>query len=927
MSNTPPRRSPQSGARPSGPHRSASAEGTADSSPSVSDLNVGPIVVRGARSHNLQGVDVDFPRGQLTVVTGVSGSGKSSLALDTLAAEGRRRYLEALSFSAGRTWPEPRVAVEQIEDLPPVIAIEQQSATPRQRATVASVSEVADFVRVLFARFGTALCPTCRQAVVSSRTDDIIARVMDQPERTKVLVLAPLVVAEEQSPATVFAEVMKQGFVRVRLGGVLHEVSAPPPAFPAANSTDRASVSIEVVIDRLMVKAGIESRLSESLASGWQVGAGLCVVAIETATGWSEELHSLEPRCPGCRREFPPLGPRTFSDLSSRGACEHCAGRGTIASATGDYSTCPDCSGTRLNAFSRSVTLAGTTYPDWMSQPVQDLLGQVQSLRQTVESSTANWAPLNAHRAATRLLIEIEQRLTFLRAVGLGYLQLSRPANTLSHGELRRTRLAAHLAAELADVCYVIDEPTAGLHPHDTSSLFELLEELRHRGNTVIVVEHDLALIRRADYVIELGPGAGRDGGRITAVGTPASLATNPASVTGPWLGLPLSASLLADDQAERPSIQTGPPQEWLRIEGGTAHNIRNLSVSIPLQCLTCVTGVSGSGKSTLVRGILGPLMQAAVASRGRQPPAGSVSPLGQIVSGDEIDRVVCITDQGLPRSSRATVATALELWDPLRHLFAKTKEARRAGLTPAHFNPRHPESGCETCLGRGVVSIDPMLSTRRDVRKGPSQSSRGNGTASHSRRSALIEPVEVRVCPACHGQRWGPRLLSIRYRGLNLADVLKLTLTAAAEFFQNFSRLHQRLERACSLGLGYLQLGQLTVSLSGGEAQRVLLARDLISTLEARRTLYLLDEPASGLHPRDMLALVRVLRALRDAGNTIVVVEHQLPFVAAADWVIDLGPGAGPAGGQVVATGPVTAIRSSATSVTGQALRQLFGE
>jgi excinuclease ABC subunit A len=884
--------------------------------------------VRGARTHNLRGLDVDLPRNRLVVVTGVSGSGKSSLAFDTLHAEGRRRYLETLSPNVRARldqWPRPDV--DQLTGLPPTLAIGQSTGAPRPRSLLATVTELHDFLRLWYARAGVLHCPTCQLPVARQSPAEIVARVMSLEAGRKVMLLAPLVRQRKGTHADVFEKIARLGLIRARVDGELIDV-AQSPALAKTKPH-----SIEAVIDRVVVKEGLETRLRESVELAIRIADGNCLVAHQTDDGWAERLYSTKLACLDCGTSFPPVEPRTFSFHSPYGACSECDGMGTVGEAEigTDAVPCPACHGSRLGSTGRHVRWRERSLPDLLSLTVSAARTWFDAidLSDPNQPSATDLAGPVLQEVSRRLFPEIVRRLRFMDEVGLGYLQLDRSAGTLSGGELQRARLAQALGGGPAGACYVLDEPTCGLHPRDTRRLLDTLFALRDRGNSLIIVEHDLDVVRAADHVVDLGPGAGREGGLLIGQGTPAQLMQQPASLTGQALsdettvcvgeirGIGFQPVIAPPESQE--TRQAGSlsyrNDSALRLTGASLRNLGNVSVDIPLGQLVCVTGVSGSGKSTLVMGSLVPLVRRALDDRDRAArdaafaarpargkksvrPASEPSPLpaalGRLETGMLPGRLVVVDQLALATSGRGNPATAAGLWDDIRRFFARTKEARLRGFTARRFSWNAPGGRCETCRGHG----------QRPLRMG------------------FLPDVWV-DCPDCRGQRFNAATLQPRFRGKTIADILDLRIDEAAAFFENFALLRDKLKVLADIGLGYLTLGQPATSLSGGEAQRLKLGRELLAPPEGSPSaLFVLDEPTRGLHVADVERLLEVLRRLIARGHSVLVIEHHPRLIVGSDYVIDLGPEGGAEGGRIVACGSPDVIAASTASLTGAALR-----
>jgi excinuclease ABC subunit A len=959
------------------------------------------IRVRGAREHNLQNLDVDLPRGRLTVLTGPSGSGKSSLAFDTLYAEGQRRYLETLRVDTRALFDQlRRPDVDLVEGLPPTLSVGQQQGPPRPRSTLATLTEIHDHLRLLWARLGTPYCYRCGTPIRRQPVAEIVRQTLALGDGRKIYLLAPVVRGEKGEHKEVFQEMRRGGFLRARVDGALTEIRDNPRLNP------RQSHTIDLVVDRLVVRGGIEERLTESLETAVKHGSGTVIVTDIEDGDWHDHLFSTRYACPHCQISYGDLEPRDFSFNNPHGACPVCQGLGQVwefdpkllvpdtrwtaakvlarlkeqtggcvrlqsfdkkslavlaaafprpggeawgpSTPLGDwpteafqallhgteatqppfvglipelgrclheaaddeageavkeavlafagYLTCPECGGARLNREARSVRFAGKALHEVTALTVDEATAffeQASGGRGSPEGGAPGLRglspparPESDAKIQALIINEVLHRLRFLGEVGLGYLTLDRPVPTLSGGEAQRARLATHLGAGLLGVCYILDEPTVGLHPRDTDRLLAALRGLQQRGNTVLVVEHDEAVIRQADYLVDMGPGAGKNGGRIVARGTVAEVLRDPHSVTAPFLNSRIEDRGLRIEDRSRSRSSILDPRSSIRIYGARHHNLKNLDVAFPLGRLVCVTGVSGSGKSSLARDTL---CNAARRHLGLAAPAPGAH--DRIEGLDLIDKVIEVDQAPLGRSSRSSAATYTGIFDEVRRIFANTREAKVRGYTASRFSFNVKGGRCEVCQGQGV------------------------------RRVPLHFLPELTVpCPACHGRRFNPATLAIRYRGRSIADVLDLSAAAALDFFAIFPAPARQLQALVDVGVGYLTLGQPSSALSGGEAQRVKLAAELARTATGR-TLFLLDEPTTGLHFADVATLLDVLRRLVDAGNTLVVIEHHLDVIAAADWVIDLGPEGGAAGGYLVAAGTPADLARCPASITGRLL------
>ena len=917
------------------------------------------ISVRGARQHNLKNIDVEIPRNALTVITGLSGSGKSSLAFDTIYAEGQRRYVETLSAYARQFLDQmERPDVDAIDGLSPSISIEQKTTSRSPRSTVGTITEIYDYLRLLFASIGIPHCPKCGRPISRQSADQIVQRVMSLTPEDRVMVLAPIVRGRKGEFKKEMEKLVQHGFTRARVDGELVSLEDDIPLDKRKNHT------IEVVVDRLLVKPGIEHRLELSVGLAMKLAGGLVQVVV---VGGDEQLYSERLACPDCGISVPQLEPRSFSFNSAYGACPACHGLGSrydfdpakvitdwskpllegglgpgsasqnlihqlqIVAATHsidlkvpfeklpektqnllfygeagkggktgfagilgylkqavDDSTsetyrdflleymsateCPGCEGKRLRPESLAVKVNSMSIADFTALPVSRALDAARKIKLTGREAII----------AGRIVYEIVERLQFLNAVGLDYISLDRSANTLSGGEGQRIRLATQIGSKLRGVLYVLDEPSIGLHHRDNGRLLTALEELRDLGNTVLVVEHDEETIRRADYVIDLGPGAGRHGGELVAHGTPEDIVKIPESLTGAYIS--------GKARIEMRSERRQPNGAGVTILGARENNLKNLDVTFPLGVMTVVTGVSGSGKSTLVNDILYRAL-AKKLYRSREEPGEH-----KAISGVEnVDKVIRIDQSPIGRSPRSNPATYTGVFTQIRDLYAMLPESRERGYKPGRFSFNVSGGRCEACQGEGQRRIE----------------------------MNFLPDVYV-LCEVCGGKRYNHETLSVKYKGCSIADLLETPVSDALPILENIPQVKQKLQTLVDVGLGYIQLGQSAVTLSGGEAQRIKLGREL-SKRQTGKTLYLLDEPTTGLHFDDVKKLLDVLHRLTDLGNTIIIIEHNLDVIRNADWIIDLGPEGGEEGGKIVAQGTPEQVARSKKSYTGQALAERF--
>ena len=923
------------------------------------------ISVRGARTHNLRNLDLDIPRDRLVVITGVSGSGKSSLAFDTLYAEGQRRFIESLSVYARQFIDQmPRPDVDLIEGLPPTISIDQRAGSANPRSTVATVTEIYDSLRVLYARAGTPHCWQCGEAIHPMDPGKMVDLVLSLEEGRRVMVLAPMVRGRKGLHKEVFEKIRRERFVRARVDGNLIDVTYPPEL-----NRNRLH-NIEAVVDRIVVREGIRNRLAESIGLAIQHGEGAVIITHEQDGDWHDRLLSTSYACLKCQVSGDELAPRSFSFNSPYGACPECDGLGyrvdfdpdlvipdpsksiadgaiapwrkgkksggvrqqhllaeflgrhridakknlsrlspkqrqclmegdgegfpgvlgelrsrlesarkeSVVEALSEYRcqiVCAQCDGARLRPQICAVRFAGKAIHETTAMSVREAA-------EFFHDNLTSELPDDVVPVAQPLLRAIGARLRFLNSVGLGYLTLDRTADTLSGGEAERVRLATHIGLGLAGVCYILDEPTIGLHPRDNDRLLEALVRLRDQGSSVLVVEHDEAAIRRADWVIDLGPEAGSQGGRLVAMGPPERISENPESITGQYLS--------GKSVIRFPNRRAVDLKNSLKLFGVRTHNLKAIDVAFPTGALVCVTGVSGSGKSSLVTETLSPALTRKLHATGPKP-----GPYDRLVGARLVERVIEIDQRPIGRTPRSNPATYTGAFEEIRRVFTQTREARLRGYKPGRFSFNVKGGRCEQCQGQGIRKIE----------------------------MHFLPDLEVE-CDACRGARFNRQTLEIRYRGKSIADVLAMQVVDSLDFFENFPAIHRILATLEQVGLGYLTLGQSSTTLSGGEAQRVKLATELART-STGKSLYLFDEPTTGLHFADVRKLLDVLIRLAEMGNTLVVIEHNLDVIKSADYVIDLGPEGGEAGGEIVVTGTPEEVADCAASHTGRFLKTQF--
>ena len=935
------------------------------------------IVIRGARTHNLKDINLTIPRDKFVVITGLSGSGKSSLAFDTLYAEGQRRYVESLSAYARQFLSMmEKPDIDHIEGLSPAISIEQKSTSHNPRSTVGTITEIYDYLRLLFARVGEPFCPEHNLKLEAQTISQMVDKVMNFAIGTRIMVLAPIVRERKGEHLHVFDELKTSGFIRARVDGILCEIEYPPEL------EKNKKHSIDVVVDRLKVAKGIEQRLAESFETAVQMSEGIAIVSKIDDENDEEMLFSALFACPKCGHSISELEPKLFSFNSPAGACSTCDGLGQkqffdesklitddclslgegairgwdrrnfwyfqMLSSLADHykfkldipfknlskkhqkiilrgsddelisfkyindkgntytreipfegiipnmerryretesnmvredlskflssQACPDCAGTRLRKDARFVFVQGISLPQITEMTVTKAVEYFADLQLSGKRATI----------ADKVLKELQERLKFLEDVGLNYLTLNRSAETLSGGEAQRIRLASQIGAGLVGVMYILDEPSIGLHQRDNDRLLSTLFHLRDLGNTVIVVEHDEEAIRSADYIIDIGPGAGVHGGRIVAEGDIKSIEKSKESLTGKFL--------CGDEKILIPNKRTlFNKEKILCLNGVKGNNLRSINLTLPIGLFTCITGVSGSGKSTLINHTLYPI----AATRLNHASTLTPGPFESITGLEFLDKVVDIDQSPIGRTPRSNPATYTGIFTPVRELFAGTHEARTRGYKPGRFSFNVKGGRCEACQGDGVIKVE----------------------------MHFLPDVYV-SCDICKGKRYNRETLEVKYKGLSISEVLDLTVEDAREFFDAIPSISRKLQTLVDVGLSYIKLGQAATTLSGGEAQRVKLSREL-SKRDTGRTLYILDEPTTGLHFQDIRQLLSVLHHLRDQGNTIVVIEHNLDVIKTADWIIDLGPEGGSGGGEIIATGTPEKIIKSKNSHTGVYLKK----
>ena len=933
------------------------------------------IIVKGAKVHNLKNVSLEIPRDKLIVFTGLSGSGKSSLAFDTIYAEGQRRYVESLSSYARQFLGQmDKPDVESIEGLSPAISIDQKTTSRNPRSTVGTVTEIYDYLRLLYARVGVPHCPKCGKEITQQSVDQIVDQIMELPERSKIMILAPIIRGRKGTHEKVLENIKKQGFVRARIDGEIYDLTEDE-----IKLEKNIKHNIEAVVDRIIVKDGIEGRLTDSIETSLKMAEGLVLVNI---IGEEDRLYSEHFACADCGISIDELAPRMFSFNSPFGKCERCDGLGTLMeidedlvvpnkdlsirggaiSTWGDSrmkeeswtycvlkalmekynfdldtpykdlpkkvqevlmygepeklkvtytkenvtavynhsfegeinnlrrrymetnsdtmkaeiekymsdNPCPKCKGARLKPEALAVTVGGKNIFEFTSMAIREELDFINSINFSEKDKIIS----------SQIIKEIQSRLSFLINVGLDYLDLARKAGTLSGGEAQRIRLATQIGSQLMGVLYILDEPSIGLHQRDNDRLISTLKQLRDVGNTLIVVEHDEDTMREADYIVDIGPGAGEHGGEIVASGTLDEIMSNENSLTGKYL--------TGVKKVELPEERRKGNGNFITVKGAKENNLKNVTAKFPLGTLTMVTGVSGSGKSTLVNEILYKGLNKIV-NKAKDLPGK----FKEITGYENIDKIIDIDQSPIGRTPRSNPATYTGTFDIIRELFSQTQEAKMRGYKPGRFSFNVKGGRCEACSGDGIIKIEMQF------------------------LSDVYVPCEV-----CKGKRYNRETLEVKYKGKNIADVLNMTVEEALEFFENIPRIKNKLQTLMDVGLGYIRLGQPSTQLSGGEAQRIKLAYEL-SKRSTGKTLYILDEPTTGLHIHDVNRLVKILQRLVDGGNTVIVIEHNLDMIKCADYIVDLGPEGGDKGGTIIATGTPEKITEVKESYTGKYLKK----
>jgi len=824
------------------------------------------IIIKGARVHNLKNIDLKIPRNSFTVITGPSGSGKSSLAFDTIYAEGQRRYVESLSAYARQFLDQlQKPDVDSIEGLSPSIAIEQKTTAKTLRSTVGTITEIYDYLRVLYTRIGRLLCFKCGSPVASQSAQQIIESVIALPKGTRIQVLSPIVMGRKGEYKKELLEARKKGFIRARIDGEVVDITKEV----GLNKHKRHN--IDIVVDRLIIQKGVQKHIAKAITHATDFAD---VVIINIIDDNRDIFFSTKLACPRCGANYPEVSPRLFSFNSPFGACPKCRGLGLKNADEEDldveqFSVCKFCSGLRLRKEALGVTVGGLNIGELSSRPIKDVISFLNGLELTKSEKLV----------ASKILKEAGERLNFLQQVGLGYLSLNRPAVTLSSGEEQRIKLATQVGSSLSGVLYIFDEPSIGLHPRDCGKLLDSLCTLKEQGNSVLVVEHDEETMMRADHIIDMGPGAGVDGGSVVSEGSLEHIVNDSKSLTGAYLSGNLTIPLPGKRRT---------PREVITICGAREFNLKNIDVTIPLGVLTCVTGVSGSGKSTLIVDILYRALAKKLYSSKDHPGVHD-----GIRGIEKVDKVIDVDQSPLGRTPRSNPATYTGIFTFIRNMFSQVPDARVRGYKPSRFSFNVHGGRCESCRGDGLVRV-----------------------------SMHFLPDVYVPCEECKGKRYNRETLEIRYKGKDISEVLNMTVSQALEFFSAVPPLRKRLSTLDRVGLGYMQLGQSATTLSGGEAQRVKLSREL-GRKATGNTLYILDEPTTGLHFVDIQKLLEVLDALVNAGNSVVIIEHNLDIIKSADYIIDLGPESGDEGGEIVAAGTPEEVAAHPVSHTGRYLKQ----
>ena len=823
------------------------------------------IKIKGAREHNLKNINLSIPRDAITVITGPSGSGKSSLAIDTIYAEGQRRYVESLSAYARQFLEQLRKPdIDYIEGLSPSIAIDQKTVIRSPRSTVGTITEIYNYMRVLYTRIGKPYCYNCGSLIAKQESKEIIQAVLSLPQGTRLQVLAPIVRDRKGEYRKELQQMRREGFIRARIDGRMVDLTQDIALKKQKRHT------IEIVIDRLIIKPSIDKQIKYAIETALRYAD---IVVINLIDGNRDILFSKTMACPKCGISYPDINPMFFSFNSKQGACPRCKGLGfeTLeedSTEFEDQKICRLCNGLRLRKEALSIKIQDINIGELGRMSIKDALFFINNLKLTEREQTI----------ASRVLKEVRDRLNFLEKVGLDYLTLDRSSLTLAGGESQRIRLATQLGSSLTGVLYVLDEPTIGMHPRDTKKLLENLSSMRDAGNTIIIVEHDEETIRWSDHIVDMGPGAGLNGGLIVASGKPEEIEKNEKSLTGKYLSGRLSIDI--------PPLRR-KPKDFIRIIGASEFNLKELDVSIPLGIFTCITGVSGSGKSTLVLEILYKALL-------KELYGSKVTPgrYREITGNDRIDRVICVDQSPLGKTPRSNPATYTGAFSFIRELFSQVSDSRIRGYTPSRFSFNLSGGRCESCRGDGLIRVE----------------------------MHFLPPVYM-PCDICKEKRYNKETLDIKYKGKNIAEVLDMTISEALQFFSSIPSIRQKLEVIEDVGLGYLQLGQPASTLSGGEAQRVRLSKEL-GKRSTGSTLYILDEPTTGLHYVDIHKLLNVLNRLIDLGNTVIIIEHNLDVIKSADHIIDLGPEGGEEGGRIVAEGTPEEVSTNPDSYTGRFLR-----